>query len=79
MQFLGLGLIPFFMSTIFQYLFAALDAQNGFLVSTMIGSAVRVVLLVALIPPFHFVGPAIAFVLAETIPVSIWFFPLPKL
>jgi O-antigen/teichoic acid export membrane protein len=79
MQLLGLGLIPFFMSTIFQYLFAALDAQKGFFVSTMIGSAVRVVLLVTLIPPFHFVGPAIAFVIAETLTVGIWIFQLHKL
>ena len=79
MQLLGLGLVPFFMSTIFQYLFAALDAQSKFLVSTMIGSFVRVVLLVALIPPFHFVGPAVAFVIAETLTVGIWIFQLNKL
>ena len=30
MQLLGLGLIPFFLSTIFQYVFAALDAQKSF-------------------------------------------------
>lgn len=79
MQLLGLGLVPFFMSTIFQYLFAALDAQKGFFASTMVGSAVRVVLLVALIPPFHFVGPAIAFVCAETLTVGMWIFQLNKL
>jgi PST family polysaccharide transporter len=79
MQLLGLGLIPFFMSTIFQYLFAALDAQKGFLASTMIGSSVRVALLVALIPRFNFVGPAIAFVCAETLTVGIWIFQLTRL
>ena len=45
MQLLGLGLIPFFISTLFQYLFAALDAQKGFFVTTEIGSVVRVTLL----------------------------------
>ena len=79
MQFLGLGLIPFFMSTLFQYLFAALDAQKGFFVSTMIGSALRIVLLVTLIPRYHYVGPAIAFVCAETLTVGIWIFQLHKL
>src|SRR5205814_4085086 len=63
MQLLGLGLIPFFMSTLFQFLFAALDAQKSFFMSTLIGSTLRVILLVALIPPFHFVGPAIPFVI----------------
>ncbi len=79
MQLLGLGLIPFFMSTLFQYLFAALDAQKGFLWSTAIGSALRVVLLVLLIPPFHFLGPAIAFVCAEVVTVGMWIFQLHKL
>jgi O-antigen/teichoic acid export membrane protein len=79
MQLLGLGLIPFFMSTLFQYLFAALDAQKGFLVSTTIGSTLRVILLVILIPPFHFLGPAIAFVCAEVVTVGMWIFQLHKL
>ena len=79
MQFLGLGLIPFFMSTLFQYLFAALDAQKGFFVSAMIGSALRIVLLVTLIPRYHYVGPAIAFVCAEILTVGIWIVQLHKL
>jgi O-antigen/teichoic acid export membrane protein len=79
MQLLGLGMVPFFMSTLFQYLFAALDAQKSFLVSTSIGSILRVVLLVSLIPPFHFVGPAIAFVCAETVTVGMWIFQMHKL
>lgn len=79
MQLLGLGLIPFFMSTLFQYLFAALDAQKGFFVSAMIGSALRIVLLVTLIPRYHYVGPAIAFVCAEILTVGIWIFQLHKL
>ncbi len=79
MQLLGLGLIPFFISTLFQFLFAALDAQKSFFMSTLIGSTLRVILLVALIPPFHFVGPAIAFVIAETLTVGMWIFQLHKL
>ncbi|MBA3832248.1 MAG: flippase [Chthoniobacterales bacterium] len=79
MQLLGLGLVPFFMSTLFQYLFAALDEQKRFLISTCIGSALRILLLVLLIPPFHFVGPAIAFVCAETVIVGIWIYQLTKL
>ncbi|CAN5516491.1 hypothetical protein BH20VER3_BH20VER3_07850 [soil metagenome] len=79
MQLLGLGLIPFFMSTLFQYLFAALDAQKQFFFSTAIGSALRVGLLVALIPGYNYVGPAIAFVCAETITVGMWIFQIHKL
>jgi O-antigen/teichoic acid export membrane protein len=79
MQLLGLGLIPFFISTIFQYLFAALDAQKSFFVSTLIGSVLRIILLVALIPRYNFVGPAIAFVCAEVLTVGMWIFQLHKL
>jgi len=79
MQLLGLGLIPFFISTLFQYLFAALDAQKGFFVTTMIGSVLRVTLLVALIPHYNYVGPAIAFVCAETLTVALWIFQMHKL
>ncbi len=79
MQLLGLGLIPFFMSTIFQYLFAALDAQKSFFLSTMIGSAIRIALLVSLIPHYNYVGPAIAFVCAETLTVGMWIFQMHRL
>lgn len=79
MQLLGLGLVPFFLSTLFQYLFAALDEQRRFLFSTCIGSTLRIVLLVALIPRFGFVGPSIAFVCAETVIVAIWIFQLAQL
>ena len=79
MQLLGLGLFPFFMSTIFQYLFAALDEQKKFLVSTMIGSSLRIVLLVALIPRYGFVGPSIAFVCSETVIVGIWIYQISKI
>ena len=79
MQYLGLGLVPFFLSTIFQYLFAALDQQKRFLISTCIGSTIRIGLLVILIPILGFVGPAIAFVIAETIIVGIWVYQLSKL
>src|SRR5207248_4784919 len=79
MQLLGLGLIPFFLSTLFQYLFAALDEQRRFLVSTCIGSALRILLLVILIPRFGFAGPALAFVCAETVIVGIWIFQLKRL
>lgn len=79
MQYLGLGLVPFFLSTIFQYLFAALDQQKRFLISTCIGSTLRIGLLVILIPILGFVGPAIAFVIAETIIVGIWVYQLSKL
>src|SRR5678815_1026629 len=79
MQLLGLGLIPFFISTLFQYLFAALDAQKGFFVTTMIGSALRITLLIALIPSYNYVGPAIAFVCAEMLTVGLWIFQMHKL
>ena len=79
MQLLGLGLIPFFISTIFQYVFNALDAQKSFFVSTLIGSSLRVILLVALIPKYNFVGPAIAFVCAEVVTVGMWIYQVQKL
>jgi O-antigen/teichoic acid export membrane protein len=79
MQLLGLGLVPFFLSTLFQYLFAALDEQRRFLVSTCVGSALRILLLVLLIPRFGFAGPAMAFVCAETVIVGIWMFQLKRL
>jgi len=79
MQLLGLGLIPFFLSTLFQYLFAALDAQKSFFLITLVGSSLRLVLLLVLIPPFHFVGPAIAFVCAEILTVGLWIYQLHKL
>lgn len=79
MQLLGLGLVPFFLSTIFQYVFAALDAQKSFFVTTLIGSSLRLVLLLSLIPHFHFVGPAIAFVCAETFTVALWMVQLHRL
>ncbi len=79
MQLLGLGLVPFFLSTLFQYLFAALDEQKKFLLSTLVGSTLRIVLLVILIPRYGFVGPSIAFVCAETVIVGIWIYQLSQL
>src|SRR3989440_8391448 len=79
MQLLGLGLVPFFLSTLFQYIFAALDEQKRFLISTCGGSALRILLLVLLIPRFGFAGPAMAFVCAETVIVGIWIFQLKRL
>ncbi len=79
MQLLGLGLVPFFLSTLFQYLFAALDEQRRFLTSTCAGSALRILLLIILIPRFGFAGPAMAFVCAETVIVGIWMFQLTRL
>jgi O-antigen/teichoic acid export membrane protein len=79
MQLLGLGLVPFFLSTLFQYLFAALDEQGRFFVSTCVGSVLRILLLVILIPRFGFIGPCIAFVCAETVIVGIWMFQLGRL
>jgi O-antigen/teichoic acid export membrane protein len=79
MQLLGLGLIPFFISTLFQYLFTALNAQKTFFVTTLIGFALRIILLVTLIPKYNFVGPAIAFVCAEVVTVGMWIYQVQKL
>lgn len=79
MQFLGLGLIPFFLSVLFQYLFAAIDWQKHFLISTCLGSTIRIGLLVILIPILGFVGPAIAFVCGETVIVALWIYQLSRL
>ena len=79
MQLLGIGIVPFFLSALFQYLFAALDQQKRFLVSTCVGSTLRLLLLVALIPLLGFVGPAVAFLCAETVVVTIWMVQLARL
>ena len=79
MQLLGIGIVPFFLSTLFQYLFAALDQQKRFLASTVVGSILRLLLLVALIPLLGFVGPAAAFLCAETAVVTIWMLQLARL
>ncbi len=79
MQWLGLGLIPFFLSSLFQYLFAALDEQKKFLISTCIGSSLRIALLVILIYNFGLVGPSIAFTASEIVIVGIWMFQLSRL
>jgi O-antigen/teichoic acid export membrane protein len=79
MQLLGIGIVPFFLSTLFQYLFAALDQQKRFLASTVVGSILRLSLLVALIPLLGFVGPAAAFLCAETAVVTIWMVQLARL
>src|SRR5438034_5619470 len=79
MQLLGIGIIPFFLSALFQYLFAALDQQKRFLVSTCVGSTLRLLLLVALIPLLGFVAPAAAFLCAETVVVTIWMVHLVRL
>jgi len=79
MQLLGIGIIPFFLSTLFQYLFAALDQQKRFLASTCVGSTLRLLLLVALIPLLGLVGPAAAILCAETVVVAIWMVQLARL
>ncbi len=79
MQYLGLGLVPFFLSTIFQYLFAALDEQKRFLYSAFIGTVLRVGMLVYLIPRLGLIGPAIAFTCAETLIVGMWIVQLARL
>lgn len=79
MRYLGLGLVPFFLSTIFQYLFAALDEQKRFLYSTAISTVLRVGMLIYLIPRLGLVGPAIAFTCAETLIVGMWIVQLARL
>lgn len=79
MRYLGLGLVPFFLSTLFQYLFAALDEQKRFLYSAFIGTVLRVGMLIFLIPRLGLVGPAIAFTCAETLIVGMWIVQLARL
>jgi O-antigen/teichoic acid export membrane protein len=64
---------------LFQYLFAALDQQGRFLWSTCAASAVRVILLIILVPKYGFIGPSIAFVCSEMVIVAIWMFQLARL
>jgi len=79
MQLLGIGMVPFFISTLFEYLFAALDQQRRFLWSIWPASALRIVLLVILIPKYGFIGPSIAFVCSEVVIVAIWMIQLARL
>jgi O-antigen/teichoic acid export membrane protein len=79
MQLLGIGVVPFFISTLFQYVFAALDQQRRFLWSTCAASALRIMLLVILVPKYGFIGPSIAFVCSEVVIVSIWMIQLARL
>ena len=79
MQLLGIGMVPFFISTLFQYLFAALDQQKRFLWSTCAASALRIILLVILVPKYGFIGPSIAFVSSEVVIVAIWMIQLARL
>src|SRR5438132_2029200 len=79
MQLLGIGMVPFFISTLFQYLFAALDQQRRFLWSTCAASALRIILLVILVPKYGFIGPSIAFVCSEMVIVAIWMIQLARL
>jgi O-antigen/teichoic acid export membrane protein len=79
MQLLGIGMVPFFISTLFQYLFAALDQQRRFLWSTCAASALRIILLVILVPKYGFIGPSIAFVCSEMVIVAIWMVQLARL
>ena len=79
MQLLGIGLVPFFLSTLFQYLFAALNEQKRFFVSTCTSSILRLVLLVILIPTLGLIGPPIAFLCSEMLVVGIWVLQLHRL
>ena len=79
MQLLGIGLIPFFLSTLFQYLFAALGEQKRFFFSTCTSSALRLLLLVTLIPTLGLIGPPIAFLCSEMMVVGIWVLQLHRL
>jgi O-antigen/teichoic acid export membrane protein len=79
MQLLGIGLVPFFVSPLFQYVFAALDQQRRFFVSTCVSFTLRLILLFVLIPIFGFVGPALAFLCTETAIVMIWTVQLRRL
>jgi O-antigen/teichoic acid export membrane protein len=79
MQLLGIGLVPFFLSTLFQYLFAALGEQKRFFVSTCTTSILRLVLLVTLIPTLGLIGPPIAFLCSEILVVGIWVLQLHRL
>ena len=79
MQLLGVGLIPFFLSTLFQYSFAALGEQKRFFLSTCSGSILRLILLFLLIPHWGLIGPSIAFLCSETVIVGIWMVQLHRL
>jgi O-antigen/teichoic acid export membrane protein len=79
MQLLGIGMVPFFLSTLFQYLFAALDQQSRFLWATCAASGLRIILLVILIPKYGFIGPSITFVCSEVVIIAIWTIQLARL
>src|SRR5206468_8714047 len=49
MQLLGIGLVPFFLSILFQYLFAAMDLKKRFFACSCVGYGLRLFLFLVLL------------------------------
>ena len=65
MQLLGIAFIPFFVSSPLPFILTALHEQRFLFRTTLLSLALRVALNLALIPPLGFLGPSLAFCVAE--------------
>jgi len=65
MQLLGLAFVPFFVASPFPFLLTALHEQRFLFRTTVLSLALRVTLNFTLIPRFGFLGPSLAFLIAE--------------
>ncbi len=79
LQVFGLAIVPLFVTTLFPYLFTALNQQKLFLVTTMLVLVLRVVLNFLLIPYYGYLGPCIAVVVSEVFVLAMWVHELGRL
>lgn len=73
---LGVAMVPIFASALFPYLFTSLGQQRLFLMTALVGFALRVVLNVALIPRYGYTGSCIAIVASEVVVLIIGLYGL---
>lgn len=76
---LGIGAIPFFVSTVFPYIFAALHQQRKLFASAGAATVIRVALATTLIPVWGGAGLYAAFLVSETALIGIWIVQLGRL
>lgn len=79
LQVFGLSIVPLFVTTLFPYLFTALNQQKLFLVTTTLALALRVGLNFLLIPHFGYLSPCIAVVVSEVFVLAMWVHELGRL
>jgi O-antigen/teichoic acid export membrane protein len=72
MQVLGLGFLPFFVSSLFPFLFTAMNQQRFLLGSSVLSLALRIILNCLLISIYGYLGPCLAFLISELLLVIVW-------